>query len=214
MKKLWGLILFFALLFSARQISAAGILPTCAETGRWTLCDIVQTAINFGIFLFGIVGALVLLFFFYGGFMMLISGGASEKVKKGKDILVNATIGLFIVFAAYTGVNFVVAIVTGGWNWAGNLKCAPLPTPELWTAPSDTQGAGPGKAGGLGGTAPTAPLPGSAGDQSTVDTTKKCTVLADCEPGFCGSDGQCKQRKEDGQPCAGTEVINQVASQV
>jgi hypothetical protein len=203
MKKLWGLILFFTCLFVARPVWAASILTKCAETGRCTLCDIVQTGINFGIFLFGIVGALVLLFFFYGGFMMLISGGSSEKVKKGKDILVNATIGLFIVFAAYTGVNFIVSTITGGWDWAGNLKCAPLPAPVGWEAPSESQGAGPGKAGGLGGTAPAGTIPGDTSQPTPpVDTTKACKTTADCPNGWCDNiTEKCAEKKADGETC-------------
>lgn len=58
-------------------------------------------------YLFGIIGALALLMFVYGGFTMILSQGNSEKVKKGTEILVAATIGLIIMFGAYMLVSFL-----------------------------------------------------------------------------------------------------------
>jgi hypothetical protein len=56
----------------------------------------------------GIVGALALLMFVYGGFLWLTSGGSPDRIKKGKDILVWAVIGLVVIFASYTLVDFVI----------------------------------------------------------------------------------------------------------
>lgn len=58
-------------------------------------------------YLFSIVGALALLFFIYGGFTLILSRGAPENVKKGKEIMVAAVIGLIIVFGAYMLVRFL-----------------------------------------------------------------------------------------------------------
>lgn len=58
-------------------------------------------------YLFGIVGALALLFFIYGGFTLILSRGAPDSVKKGKDIMVAAIVGLIIVFGAYMLVRFL-----------------------------------------------------------------------------------------------------------
>lgn len=55
-----------------------------------------------------VVGALALGMFVYGGFTWLTSGGSSERIKKGKDILVWAVIGLVVIFASYTAVDFVL----------------------------------------------------------------------------------------------------------
>jgi uncharacterized membrane protein YjfL (UPF0719 family) len=46
--------------------------------------------------------------FVYGGFTWLTSGGSAERIKKGKDILVWAVIGLVVIFASYTAVDFVL----------------------------------------------------------------------------------------------------------
>jgi hypothetical protein len=56
----------------------------------------------------GIVGALALAMFVFGGFTWLTSGGSPDKIKKGKDILMWAVIGLIIIFTSYTLVDFIL----------------------------------------------------------------------------------------------------------
>ncbi|MCK4554059.1 hypothetical protein KAU19_03790 [Candidatus Parcubacteria bacterium] len=56
----------------------------------------------------GIVGSIALAMFIYGGFTWMTSSGNSEKVQKGKDILIWAAIGLVVIFASYALVNFVI----------------------------------------------------------------------------------------------------------
>jgi len=69
----------------------------------------------------GIVGSIALLMFIYGGFLWLTSGGSPEKIKKGKDVLVWAVIGLAIIFLSYTLVGFVINALTGkGTTPSGN----------------------------------------------------------------------------------------------
>lgn len=63
--------------------------------------------INFGRGLFGIIGGFALCFFIYGGFNLIVSGGSQEKVKKGKDTMVAAIIGLFIAFSGYLIIQFM-----------------------------------------------------------------------------------------------------------
>ena len=38
----------------------------------------------------------------------MLAAGSSEKVQKGKDILIWATIGLVVIFSAYAIVKFVI----------------------------------------------------------------------------------------------------------
>ena len=56
----------------------------------------------------GVVGSLALVMFIYGGFTWMTAAGSSEKVKKGKDILVWAVLGLVVIFASYAIVRFVL----------------------------------------------------------------------------------------------------------
>lgn len=55
----------------------------------------------------GIVGSLALVMFVYGGFNWMTAAGNAEKVEKGKQILVWATIGLIVIFTSYALVKFV-----------------------------------------------------------------------------------------------------------
>ena len=70
-----------------------------------------------------------------GGYVWLTAGGNEEKVKKAKSLLINGTIGVVIIFAAYAIVMFIGQMVSdamydrlqygppsppgaGGWgNW-------------------------------------------------------------------------------------------------
>jgi len=60
---------------------------------------------------FGIVGSLALVMFVYGGITWMTSSGNPEKVKKGRDVLIWAAIGLFIVFSAYALVRVVLSVI-------------------------------------------------------------------------------------------------------
>ncbi len=55
----------------------------------------------------GIVGSLALLMFIYGGFMWMLAAGNNERVQKGKDILIWATIGLVVIFSAYALIKMI-----------------------------------------------------------------------------------------------------------
>jgi len=60
----------------------------------------------------GIVGSLALIIFIYGGLMWMTSSGNAERIKKGRDTLVWAAIGLMVIFGSYTVVNFVIQSIT------------------------------------------------------------------------------------------------------
>lgn len=59
----------------------------------------------------GVIGSLALLMFVYGGFTWMLSAGNSEKVKKGKDIVVWSALGLSLVFMSYALVRFVLETI-------------------------------------------------------------------------------------------------------
>ncbi|PIR93358.1 hypothetical protein COT99_01140 [Candidatus Falkowbacteria bacterium CG10_big_fil_rev_8_21_14_0_10_43_10] len=56
----------------------------------------------------GLVGSLALIMFIYGGLLWMTAGGKEEKVTQGKNILIWATLGLLVIFAAYGLVYFVI----------------------------------------------------------------------------------------------------------
>jgi len=86
----------------AFQLIPSGCTGDVVRVEDCGLTEIFQTFINFANFLLSIVGSVALLMFVFGGFTWLTSGGSSDKVKQGRDIMVNTAIGLAIVFAAAT----------------------------------------------------------------------------------------------------------------
>lgn len=63
--------------------------------------------------LLGVIGSLALVMFIFGGFLWMTSAGNPESVKKGRDILLWATLGMVIVFSSYALVRFLLAGVLG-----------------------------------------------------------------------------------------------------
>ncbi|MBM3205166.1 hypothetical protein FJZ48_04310 [Candidatus Uhrbacteria bacterium] len=61
----------------------------------------------------GIVGALALLAFVYGGFVWMTAGGSEKRVAEGRTIIINAVIGLLIIFFSYTLTNVFLQIFAG-----------------------------------------------------------------------------------------------------
>lgn len=73
--------------------------------------DIPSLAANLIKVVLGLVGVLALVMFIYGGILWMTSGGNEQKIKKGKDTLVWATLGLAIIFFSYAIVNFVLETI-------------------------------------------------------------------------------------------------------
>jgi len=63
--------------------------------------------------LLGIAGSLALLVFIFGGFTWVISGGNEEKVRKGKAMIMWASLGLAVIFFSYALVTFVIGALAG-----------------------------------------------------------------------------------------------------
>lgn len=61
----------------------------------------------------GIIGSLALVMFIYGGAVWMLSRGNDEQVKKGKSVIIWATLGLAIIFTAYALIRFVILALSG-----------------------------------------------------------------------------------------------------
>lgn len=55
----------------------------------------------------GLVGSIALVMFIFGGFTWMTAAGNAEKIQKGKDVLIWATLGLIIIFSAYAVLNYI-----------------------------------------------------------------------------------------------------------
>lgn len=103
-----------AITFAAKNTKggeAIHTLPNPLGTANTDINTLIGTIINA---ILGIVGSLALAMFIYGGFTWMTAAGASEKVQKGKDIVIWATIGLIVIFSSYALVYFVLHNVIGG----------------------------------------------------------------------------------------------------
>jgi len=82
-----------------------GGLPTSGGVAAF-IGKIIQVII-------GILGAAALLMFIYGGITLLSSTGSTDKITKGKHILIWATIGLVLVVFSFTIIDFTILALTG-----------------------------------------------------------------------------------------------------
>jgi type IV secretory pathway VirB2 component (pilin) len=57
----------------------------------------------------GVLGVILVVLVIYAGFMWMTASGDAEKVKKAKNVLIQAVIGIIIIFAAYALANFVLS---------------------------------------------------------------------------------------------------------
>ena len=57
------------------------------------------------------LGVLALVMFIYGGILWMTSGGSEDKIRKGKDTIVWSILGLAIIFASYSILNFVFSVI-------------------------------------------------------------------------------------------------------
>jgi len=72
--------------------------------------DIIENVIKA---MLGLVGSLALAVFIYGGFTWVISAGNEEKIKKGKDMIMWAALGLMLIFTSYAIINVVLTAIAG-----------------------------------------------------------------------------------------------------
>ena len=116
-KKIFIASAIAAAFFVATPALAAFVPPECTGTADPASCglqSLVNVFIRFANYLFGIAGSVAFIFFIYGGYTLLASGGSAEKIQKGKTIVINAVIGLFLVFGARGLVTLVLQAVTKG----------------------------------------------------------------------------------------------------
>ncbi len=111
--------------FSCQTDTSSRIIPQCTVVGaggevssvdpmqccNYTLDAFIQLAINIAMFILGISGSIALLMVVWGGFQYLTSAGNKTQVSAGTQTMVNAVIGLLIIFSSWMIVNFIMASV-------------------------------------------------------------------------------------------------------
>ncbi len=110
-KKITTIILGLAsllLIGVSATLAASSLVDTSAAgyaNGDYKLEYIREYAIYIAKIILGLVGSLSLLAFVAGGTMFLISAGDQDKVKKGKEIITAAVVGLLITFSSVLIIN-------------------------------------------------------------------------------------------------------------
>ena len=89
-------------------------LGACYKTGNYSLYHIIKLIYGIMQWVWGLSGSLALLMFVWGGVLWLISAGAEEKIKEGKTTLINAVIGIIIIFGSWMLINYVVGTLVSG----------------------------------------------------------------------------------------------------
>ena len=100
-------IIYLTLVLAA--FAPRGVRAQCGDSGGAIGClsnpisanSIPQLVSNIIQVLLGTTGALALLMFVYGGILWMTSGGNQERITKGKNTLVWATLGIMIIFSSY-----------------------------------------------------------------------------------------------------------------
>jgi len=72
--------------------------------------DIVNNIITI---ILGFLGLIAVILILIGGFMWMTAGGNDDRVKKGRQFIINGVIGLIIILAAYAIAAFVIDSIQG-----------------------------------------------------------------------------------------------------
>ncbi|MFC1662556.1 hypothetical protein ACFL04_00095 [Patescibacteria group bacterium] len=62
----------------------------------------------------GVLGVFATFMFVWGGFSWILSGGNADMIKRGKDTLLYATIGIVVVILSWIFIRFVLEAVAEG----------------------------------------------------------------------------------------------------
>jgi hypothetical protein len=102
-------------------------LPACIKQGNCSLNDLIATGAQFANMLIQVSGAVFLAIFVYGGFLYL-TAGASKRAAEGKDVLVKSAIGLVLLFASFTLIQFLQSALISGVSGGGQQEtCSATP---------------------------------------------------------------------------------------
>jgi len=93
----------------AQTFAPPSLSPIAA--GGTTIRSVI---LNVGTFVIWIAGALALGYLIFGGILYITAGGDAEKATKGRTAVVNAIIGIIIVFMALVIIGWVKSFATSG----------------------------------------------------------------------------------------------------
>jgi hypothetical protein len=81
---------------------------TPSTTAGSTLTDLVNVVTNW---VFIVAGVIAFFYLVYSGFIYLTAGGNPDSAKKGQQGIINAIIGLVIIFLAFAIVKAIISLL-------------------------------------------------------------------------------------------------------
>lgn len=135
------IILTLVGLFFSIPIAHAQLLPDDGrkDTGSYGVNQMIQTALNISNQIMALSGSIALIVIIYGGFMMTLAGVDSKNAQTGKSAVRGASIGLVIIFIAYTAVNFIFSTAgVPAWSVAKKGPEKPIQTTAISKVLTDT----------------------------------------------------------------------------
>lgn len=93
--------------------AASGTGLVSNKTPIQVITNIINVALTF-------VGSIVIILILWAGFKWMTSAGNTEIIKKSKETIINAVIGLVIIFASYVIVNFVIENLMNSFGSGGS----------------------------------------------------------------------------------------------
>lgn len=108
-----GAFLLLAYFSAPAQAQNFGLEAAREGTGipRLKLAELIGRIISVAL---GLVGTIFLLLMLYAGFMWMTARGAPDQVKKAKEVLTGAIIGIVIVAGAYAITSLIISSVGVG----------------------------------------------------------------------------------------------------
>lgn len=113
--KLLGLSLlnlFFVLPVHASALSSLQNTGNIAYQGAPPATNLAATIAGIIVTVLGLLGVVFFLLLMYAGFLYLTAAGEEDKVKKAKNTIVSAIIGMIIILASYAIATFVEGSLT------------------------------------------------------------------------------------------------------
>ncbi|GMU25119.1 hypothetical protein KJZ71_04275 [Patescibacteria group bacterium] len=100
-------------------------LPCRTEPGG-CIPFFIGTAVNA---LLGIFGALFLVLILWGGLQYMFAQGEPDRIKKAKQTIINAVLGMIIVAASYAIANFVLTTISSATGGGGGTQTGAQTSP-------------------------------------------------------------------------------------
>ncbi len=120
-KKIFLAIMVFIFFSLPLIVQAENVYHQCYLTGNCGFCEALEIGIKISKVIMGLAGSLALLFFVMAGFVLILSQGNPEKIRLGKKMMLSTIIGIFIVYLAWVGVNFIIYSFTNAQETGKNI---------------------------------------------------------------------------------------------